>query len=288
MGSILRRGAAASGLVALLLAGSASSAAGSVTIGQLAPANPPSGCTGGNVDFAQPTVVSGNSYVVPNLAGAITSWSHSAFNGPGQQYTFKVWRKVGEPAKYEQVGHDGPRDLAPGVINTFPTNIPVKPGDFIGFHGAATSHACAFFVGVTGEYRTRTGNMNDGEQFDFAPFSNMFRLNISAAFEPTNTFTVAGTTRNKKKGTATITLTLPNPGELAGSGKGVKVASAAGAHSSKAVPGPGEATLLIKAKGKKKRRLNQTGKVKVSPTITFTPTSGSAHSEPIRVKLKKL
>jgi hypothetical protein len=258
-----------------------------VTIGQLAPPDPPSACTGGNVDFAQPTVVSGNTYVVPNLAGAITSWSHSAFDGPGQQYTFKVWRKVGEPATFEQVAHDGPRDLAPGVINTFPTNIPVKPGDFIGFHGAATSHACAFFVGVTGEYRTRTGNMNDGEQFAFGPFSNMYRLNIGAVFEPTNTFTFGPTTRNKKKGTATITVTLPNPGELTGSGNRVNVALAAGAGSSTAVPGPGVATLRVKAKGKKKRRLNQTGKVNVSPTITFTPTSGSPHSESITVKLKR-
>jgi hypothetical protein len=274
-------------LAALTLAVSAAPAAASVTLGQLAPVNPSFTCTGGNVEFAQPTVTSGNSYAIPvPSTGTITSWSHSATAGAGQEYTFKVFRKIADPARYEVVGHDGPRPLTPSTVNTFPANVAVKPGDFIGFHGAAVNHACTFDAGVPESYRIRNpSNLNDGESGDFAPFGTNNRLNISAVFKPTNGFTLGAITRNKKKGTATITADLPNPGELTGAGQGIKVAAAA--VISATVTAPGKVRLTIKAKGKKKRKLNETGKVKIKPNITFTPTGGDPSTQSPKLKLKK-
>ncbi len=117
-------------MAALSLAASASPATASVTIGQLVSASAP--CAANN-DWAQLSVGSGTSYVVPGK-GSITSWSHSAGAGAGQMMTMKIWRQVVAGTTYAAVGHDGPRALGPSAINTFPVNIPVMPGDVLGFH----------------------------------------------------------------------------------------------------------------------------------------------------------
>ena len=89
----------------------------------------------------------GTSYVVPGT-GTITSWSHQARAGSGQMFSFKVFRKVADPATYMVVGHDGPRSLTGGALNTFAgISIPVKPGDLIGINsGSGTMTACVFDV----------------------------------------------------------------------------------------------------------------------------------------------
>jgi hypothetical protein len=102
----------------------------------------------------------------------------------------------------------------------------------------------------------------------------------------TNAFTIDAITRNKKKGTATVTVSVLNPGELIASGNGVKASSADRAVVSKSV-GAGKAQLLIKAKGKKRKKLNRKGKAKLNLAITYTPTRGSANTQPAKVKLKK-
>jgi Ca2+-binding RTX toxin-like protein len=168
-------------LAALSLAAGGSSASASVTLGQLSPDPSTSFCFG-PMDEAQPTVTSGNTYVVPGT-GTITSWSHNARAGDGQTFTMKVFRKIAEPGTYMVVGHDGPRPLAAGALNTFPVSIPVKPGDVLGLNnGSPVATHCGF--PVMGEsYLFRNGNLADGESGDFSSFPG-FRLNISAVFEP--------------------------------------------------------------------------------------------------------
>ena len=208
-----------------------------MTIGQLVPA--PEGCAPNN-DWAQLSVGSGTPYVVPG-DGTITSWSHSAGAGAGQTMTMKIWRQVVAGTTYTAVGHDGPRALAPSAINTFSANIPVKPGDLLGFHsGAVPPAACLSALTPGDTLLGRFGDAADGEPADFTPFSR--HLNITAVFEPakpepakpepakpSNSLTLGKVKRNTKKGTATITVNVPNPGELTGSGKGAKVARASGA-----------------------------------------------------------
>jgi hypothetical protein len=252
-----------------------------VTLGQLFPT--PSGATTSATDFAQATVISGNPYVVP-ANGTITSWSTNAISGAGQKMTMKVFRKVSEPAFYMAVGHDGPRDLAGGLLNTFATSIPAQAGDIIGLNGTGANILNAA-PGESFLLKPAPPGLNDGEAASFST-SNGARLNLSAVFQPSNTVTVGATALNKKKGTATLNLTLPNPGELTASGSGVSASSAGHAVISKAVT-PGAAQLLVKATGKKKKTLTQTGKVKLSVSITFTPTNGDPATQSVSVKLKK-
>src|SRR5262249_43724562 len=66
----------------------------SVTLGQLAPgSSPPLDCANPDpYDVLQPTVTSGNTYVVPASVakGTISAWSHNAGAGAGQSIAFKV------------------------------------------------------------------------------------------------------------------------------------------------------------------------------------------------------
>jgi len=270
-------------LASLVLAVAAQSASASVTIGQLDP-TPSASCQGTIFDHVQPTVTSGNSYVVPAIPGAsalmISSWSHNATVGAGQMLTMKAFRPLGGAA-YMVVGHDGPRLLTPSALNTFPVSIPVKPGDVLGLHTPQLTPgtACIYVVGGAETHPIRNGNLADGGSGDFTPASN--RLNITAVVSPSNLFTLGKVNRNKKKGTATLTVSVPNPGQLALAGSGVKARNAVAA-------GAGDVQVKIKATGKKKRKLNETGKVKVMPNVTFTPAGGDPKQQSLTLKLKKL
>ena len=117
-------------------------------------------------------MTSGSSYVVPATGGitswTVTSWSHNASRGAEQTLTMKVFRKVADPATYVVVGHDGPRNLTESTVNTFPTSIPVKPGDFLGLNAASpVLNACAFATPPGNGYLIRNGSLADGESGDF-------------------------------------------------------------------------------------------------------------------------
>src|SRR5215211_2493243 len=96
----MRRFSLASLLVLVTaLAAGGSPAGAAVTIGQLDPSIPPtmSSCAGVVPQaMAQPSVTSGNSYVVPATLrqGAITSWTHNAFGAATQPVTMKIFRLV--------------------------------------------------------------------------------------------------------------------------------------------------------------------------------------------------
>jgi hypothetical protein len=277
----------ASALAALALTAGAPPATAAVTIGQTGP--PTGGCNG--TDLVQPTVTSGNSYVVPTTGGignwTITSWSTQA--GPvAGMLAMKAYRPLGGPT-YRVVGHDGPETLTPSTLNTFPASVAVTAGDVIGVSAPAVFvPGCRFSAAMGNAPLYRTGNLADGEQGNFNPDDPGERLNISAVITPTHTFTLGTVERNRKKGTATITVEdVPNPGELVASGKGVKRASAGGAVSAKTVTTPGDVQLKIRAQGKKKRKLNETGQVKVKPSVTFTPTGGDPNTQSLKLTLKQ-
>jgi hypothetical protein len=270
----------------------AASSAGAVTIGQLAPAPVPE-CLAAIDRGPASTVSSGTSYIVPSTGGVsdwtLTSWSHNAAAGEGQVLTMKIFRKVADPNTYQVVAHDGPRPLTASTLNTFPVNVRVRAGDFLGNNGESPGldSACVFATGDPGDtYLRRTGNLADAQSEPFTAQDSGLRLNISAELNPTNAFTLGNVARNKRKGTATITANVPNPGELTGSGKGVKASSAGRAEISKAV-GAGPAQLTIRAKGKKRKKLNEAGKVKLNVAITYTPTGGDPSTQPRKLKLRK-
>ena len=240
-------------------------------------------------DMVQPSVTSGNTYVVP-ATGTVTSWSTNAAAGAGQMLTMKIFRKVAEPTTYMVVGHDGPRPLEPSSVNTFPASISVEPGDLLGVNDAnasfAVPNACTF--DAPGDLvRERAGDLPDGASGEFGIVESDLRANVTAVVVPSNAFSFGGAKRNKKKGTATLTVDVPNPGELALSGKGLRPVDAAGAVAAKTVTDPGPAKLLIKPKGKKRKKLNATGKVKVKFGVTYTPTGGDPNTQSRKLTLKR-
>jgi hypothetical protein len=252
-----------------------------VTIGQV---GPPTTSTCEGFDYVQPTVASGNSYVVPGT-GTITSWATYGGSFSGTHLTMKVFSPLATPLTYQAVGHSGPQPATPGGTagNTHSANIRVQPGDLVGVN--ATSQC---ILSAPGEQRLQyMGDLADGASGPFTP-AGPGRLNIQATFVPDNTFSLAQTSRNKKKGTATLLFDLPNPGQLTGSGKGAKVtATSPKPQGTVPAPGAGPSQLVVKAKGKKRARLNDTGKVKLRLTVTYTPTGGDPKTTTLKVKLRK-
>jgi hypothetical protein len=279
----LRLGVA--GLAALSLIATASPAAASEAIGRLAPA-PTVTCTGSTNDFLQPTVTTGTGYVVPALPGAsalvISSWSHNAANAPGP-LTFKVFRKVADPATYMVVGHDGAENLMPSALNTFQTDIPVQAGDVIGINSAIPASTACNFADPGERALNSPTDLFEGQSADFMPGTPDRSLNVSAVVSPSNVFTLSYAKYDKRHGTARLNLRLPNPGTLVLSGKGVRSANG---PSTRSIGAPGPVKLLIGAKGPQRKRLARTGRVKVRATVTFTPTGGSPRSLSLKLGLR--
>src|SRR5262249_26941446 len=137
LGRALARMSAVACLTVASVAATASPAAATMTIGQVAPGSPPTAsCSAASMDQLQPTSVT-TAGCLAREAGTITAWSTNASLGLGQTWVMKVFRKVGDPATYQVVGHDGPRTLAQGIVNTFTgVNVPVQPGDILGFNSS--------------------------------------------------------------------------------------------------------------------------------------------------------
>jgi hypothetical protein len=271
-------------IIALCLAAGAAPAQASVTLGAIPATTPPSTCTNIRQDWLVSKQTTGNSYAVPAV-GTITSWSTQTSTTAGQVWTMKIFRHV-EDRRYSVVGHDGPRNLTSGKLNTFKTSIPVQPGDLLGMNDNDGSTPVSTACGSSSAGNTTSwnnGSLADGASEIFGSDEPNSRLNIRATFEPQSKFTVSSVARNRKRGTAAITVDLPNPGELTASSAGLKLASASGS-TSEAV-GAGQTQLLVKAKGKKKRKLVSKGSCKVNVAITYTPADGDARTQHAKFKL---
>jgi len=69
-------------------------------------------------------------YAVPPGYGTITAWSHSTGTVPGT-LTFKVYRPTGALREFSVVASDT-RTVTASTVQSFPVQIPVRPGDRIG------------------------------------------------------------------------------------------------------------------------------------------------------------
>lgn len=269
-----RRGIGFLGAAALLAAawsGPAATPAGAVTVGQLAAAPTNFFCGNANSDYLQPTVTSGNTYVVPPFGATVTEWSTQAgASAPGALVAFKAYRLVAGTT-YQVIGADQPRAIVPNSLNRFPVNIPVQPGDVIGFNlvnGNVAAHTCV--QPVPGQsYLFLFPGLAVGQSGTYTQVNLNSRLNVAAEVKPSNEFTLRKLKGNKKKGIAIQKVEVPGPGTLALAGKQVKGISAS---ASKTVDGPGTFNLKIRAKGKANKRLRSNGKTGFKARITYTPT----------------
>ena len=164
----LKRLAVAACLAALSLAASASPAAASVTIGQLAPETPIDFCCRDHGRPAQPTVTSGNTYVVPGSRHDHLLEPQRQRPGAGQAVDDEGL-PPGRRAR-QLPWSSATMALVPltaGALNTFPASVPVKPGDVLGFNTATPTLATACVFAVPGDsYLFRDGNLADGESGD--------------------------------------------------------------------------------------------------------------------------
>jgi len=189
-GILMKRFSLAIVAAALAVMASASPAAASVTIGQLAPGVAPiDECNLGPFDAVQPTVTSGNTYVVPPTVGTaswvVTSWSHNASATANQSLSMKLYRPAGG-VSYTVIGQDGPRSPNYAELNTFTgLHIPVQPGDILGIAptGMGGNNACSF--AVPGDHWIyHLGSLAVGQTDTFPSTRSNQRLNVSATLEP--------------------------------------------------------------------------------------------------------
>lgn len=174
--------AATAGLAAALL-GPAANAGAQEVVGQVPDTTPAAKCFGETLDIFQVGLQGGTSYSVFGGDGAITSWSTMAAPGDGQMLQFKVFHEISS-GEWEAVGHDVPRQLTGGVLNTFRVDIPVHSGDVIGFNGDSPAHTACFFDSTDGRdaLGLGVGNHPDGTRFNIGGPTTHVRANVMATF----------------------------------------------------------------------------------------------------------
>jgi hypothetical protein len=269
------RTAAAVALASAAALVAAQPASANVTLGQLAPTTPSDDCSS-TADYLQPSITGGNLYIA-RQAGRITSWSTRS-SGDGATYVFKVFRRTSDPDVFQVTAHSTPHELTSG-INTVPVNIAVRAGDMIGLHenGALVPNSCTFSQPGDGVLKA-DGNLSDGATGTFAPVNDV-RLNVSAVLVPSNDFSIAGITRDRKQGTATVVVNVSNPGTIAIFGKGLKK------RPSRNIAVAGTVQFKIASAGTKKRKLEKKGKVTLTPSMTFSPASGEPATMQFTIRL---
>jgi hypothetical protein len=158
----------------------AATANAAVVIGQTAP-----GATNlcGSGNLAQSTEAGPPSYVVPS-PGVITAWQHKAAPSGGD-LRLLVW-KGPAVSPLTLAGRSAVETFAGGLLQSFPTRVPVSAGDVLGIRVHSTDGACTFFTGAGDAVIGRGGAP------DIAPGESMMttstlpnqRVNVSATVEP--------------------------------------------------------------------------------------------------------
>ncbi|HEY6771968.1 MAG TPA: hypothetical protein VI035_05910 [Solirubrobacterales bacterium] len=253
----------------------AAPARAAVTLGQLPSTAPTPECSS-TADFLQPSITGGNLYIA-RQAGTITSWSTRSAGGDAT-YVFKIFRRTSDPDVFQVIARAPPHELTAG-LNTVPVSIAVRSGDMIGVNESGDPNSCTFSQLGDGVL-TRGGSVGVGASGSFAPLNDV-RLNLSAVLVPSNDFSVASITRDRKRGTATVIVNVSNPGIVTIAGKGLKK------RPPKNVAVAGTIQFKIATVGAKKRKLEKTGKVAVTPTINFFPSGGEQGTQAFTIKLKQ-
>jgi hypothetical protein len=173
----IRRAAVTGLAVGALAAPAAASAA--TTLGQTAP---PTAGSGSLVTATQETVSSGPAYTVPSGGGVIVSWSHHAAGFANLTGKLKLLRQVAT-GSYETLAESDLRPFTPGVLNTFPTRIPVQGGEFIGI--TLQGSGIVFFSAGPGNVpRFVFGDPPPGTTMAYQTMGSTFRTDVSATLEP--------------------------------------------------------------------------------------------------------
>ncbi len=161
--------------------------------------------------------------------------------------------------------------------HSFPADVPVQAGDYVGVDTSALS-AGANPCGDGASYSIFEPTLLDADAPQTPVYSQTCEQLINAKVRPSNEFTFEKVKRDKERGTATLAVDLPGPGRLTLSGKGIKRATGDAAEA-------GSASLSVKPKRKTKRRLANRGKASVTAEVTFKPEGGRSATDSERIKL---
>jgi hypothetical protein len=160
------------------LAASAAPASAAITIGQTF--TPTIDCGNPDTWTQSSSPAAGPSYAAPS-AGVITSWSNQAV-AVAETIKFKVARRAGGPDDFTIVGQSGVQTMTPNTLNTFPTRIPVRAGDTIGFFHSGGPCAVAA-TGAATRYANPEADVGPGPTQTYLP-GLASKLDVSAQLEP--------------------------------------------------------------------------------------------------------
>ncbi len=174
--------------------------------------------------------------------------------------------------------------VVPSGAPPIPAAIPISAGDEVALDFGGVLRALTPVAGAV--YDAWTPQPPAGPAPPPVTATATRELYFNAEVEPTNTFSIDSTARDKRKGTASVVLTLPNPGSVVASAAAAKRSGAIAPLSATGV-GPGQVTLKL-APGKSARKLlRRKGKLTAPVLITYTPEFGASSTQTKSIKFKR-
>jgi hypothetical protein len=281
----------------------ASSASATVTIGSnLARApdvgNPNPGETWTLIGLSSGGRASGG--LISPVNGTVTTWRIRAGTS-SDDTTFRVIRPVGG-GLFTGAGTSLHLRPTTNAISTFPTQIPISIGDYIGIDCCASPDGVYFIegTGMTLSWFPALSNAAPGRP---PTMTNSREVAINADIEPTSIFEV-DRIKKLKKARLAVTVDLPNPGILlVGDVRDQGVSATAAAkkkpvlvkRSTITAGAPGQITLIVQgtkvARKKLQQKFRETGKkgakIEAKLKLSFTPTFGSTTGNFTKTALRR-
>jgi len=123
----------------------------------------------------------GGKYAAP-AAGVITQWSFQTGGTAPTGLKFKVGRFAGS-SNFTIVGESAPVNPVTDRLNSYPTRIPVQPGDVIGFFSGSAPTSC-WRIDDAYRYHRNLGDVPPGTTAPFIAGLDPLQLDLSALLEP--------------------------------------------------------------------------------------------------------
>ena len=160
-------------------------AGAAISIGRTNTSNAAGGSCGGAIQvIVQDSVTAPVNYTAPT-AGVLTSYTHNARAGFAGHLRLLAFTPQGA-GSYSQVGKSELNLITAGVVNTFPTRVPVPAGAVLGMQSDEPNMLCADNV-VGGTIRVGSLASYDPDapagNFTGSPAGNYY-MNLSAVLEP--------------------------------------------------------------------------------------------------------
>lgn len=208
--------------------------------------------------------------------GTVTSFSIRSASA--DTVTFRLARLIKKNSAASGAGTGPTATLpAPGIYS-YPTSIPIRAGDRVGFDTSLTRAFQALPCSPGGREFTYFPVLTDGGPFVRGDANSSCELLVNATVEPSNAFKV-GKPGKVRRGKSILPIKVPGPGKLKLRGKGVKPRKAK-------VKVAGKTKLAVRPTGGVNGNLARAGKAEAKVKITFSPTGGVPRTKKPKLKLR--